>query len=92
MQQELPDAPYFVLLNRVERRPIVDVWPILLTAPLPVVPVPLLPGDADVPLDLQATFTAMDDLLGYDLLLDYNQPPDVPLSEPLTKQAAQFRQ
>ncbi len=31
-------------------------------------------------LDLQAAFTATYDLLGYDLIVDYTQPPDVPLA------------
>lgn len=58
-----------------------EVWPIALSAPLPTVPVPLLSSDRDVLLDLQAAFTAAYDLPGYDLIVDYTQPPDVPFSE-----------
>lgn len=79
MQQPLPDAPYFVLLSRVERRPILDIWPVALDQPLPPVPVPLLPDDPDLTLDLQATFAATYDLLGYDLIIDYRRPPEIPL-------------
>lgn len=79
MQEPLPDTPYFVFLSRAERRPVLDTWPITLQQPLPRIPVPLLPGDADVSLDLQATFAATYDLLGYDLLLDYRQPAYPPL-------------
>ncbi|MGH2541721.1 MAG: DUF4058 family protein, partial [Ardenticatenaceae bacterium] len=79
IQQPLPAAPYFVFLSRDERRPLTEIWPIALSSPLPVVPVPLLPGDADVPLDLQAAFTAMYDLARYDLVFDYTQPPRIPL-------------
>lgn len=79
MQEPLPDAPYFVLLSRADHRPFLDVWPVALDQPLPTVPIPLLPGDADQPLDVQATFTATYDLLGYDLLLNYRDPPEVPL-------------
>ena len=57
-----------------------EVWPIALANPIPTVPVPLLSGDTDVHLDLQAAFTAAYDLLGYDLIIDYTQPPDAPLS------------
>ena len=64
MQQPLPDAPYFVLLNRAEERPIAEVWPIQLGERLPVVPVPLLPADTDVALDLQQALTNVYDLLG----------------------------
>jgi len=79
MQRPLPAAPYFVLLSRVESRPILDVWPIAFSDPLPPVPVPLLSGDADVQLDLQLALTNVYDLGGYDLLVDYTQAPDVPL-------------
>jgi hypothetical protein len=80
MQQSLPQAPYFVFLSRVDDRPLMDVWPVALDAALPTVPVPLLAGDADVTLDLQAVFTAAYDVPGYDLIIDYNGPPDTPLS------------
>jgi hypothetical protein len=58
----------------------IDIWPIALNQPLPVVPVPLLPGDDDIPLDLQQVFTATYDLLGYDLAVDYRRPPEVALT------------
>jgi hypothetical protein len=81
MQQPLPEAPYFVLLSRVADRPLMEVWPIALAEPLPTVPVPLLAGDPDVLLNLQMAFTAAYDVPGYDLIVDYTQPPDVPLSD-----------
>jgi hypothetical protein len=80
MQEPLPGAPYFVLLSRAERRPILDIWPVPLDAQLPTIPLPLLPGDADLPIDVQAVFTATYDLLGYDLLIDYQQEPLPPLA------------
>jgi len=81
MQQPLPRAPYFIFLSRVEKRPITEIWPIGLTEPLPVVPVPLLPGDKDEALDLQQVFTTTYDLLGYNLALDYTQSPEIPLPQ-----------
>lgn len=80
MQQLLPSASYFIFLSRAESRPIVDVWPVSLQQALPSVQVPLLAGDADLILDLQQTFSSVYDLLGYDLLIDYTQPPEIPLS------------
>ncbi len=80
MRKPLPDAPYFVLVGRSENRPLFDVWPIGLEERLPTVPVPLLEGDADVPLDLQAAFNAVYDELALDVILDYTQPPTVPVS------------
>jgi hypothetical protein len=79
MQQPLPEAPYFVFLSRAENRPVTDVWPITLDQPLPIVPVPLLAGDQDALLDLQAAFTATYDVIGYDLIIDYHKPADIPL-------------
>lgn len=81
MQQPLPDASYFVLLSRVEDRPLMEVWPIALHEPLPTVPIPLLSGDPDVCLNLQTAFSAAYDVPGYDLIVDYTQPPDIPLSD-----------
>ncbi len=78
MQQPLPPVPYFVFLSRTERRPLTEIWPIRLNESLPTISVPLLPGDADAPLDLQAAFTATYDLIGYDLAVDYQQPPTIP--------------
>ncbi|NJN19824.1 MAG: DUF4058 family protein [Oscillochloris sp.] len=74
MQEPLPESPYFVFLSRAERRPVLDIWPIARDQALPLIPVPLLAGDADILLDLQAAFTATYDLLGYDLLIEYRQP------------------
>jgi hypothetical protein len=79
MEKDLPTAPYFVFLSRAERRPRTEIWPITLPTPLPVVAVPLLPGDRDVALDLQQALTAAYDLLGLDLAIDYTQPPEIPL-------------
>lgn len=81
MREPLPPASYFVLLCRAEKRPLTEVWPIALPDPLPVVPVPLLPGDADVSLDLQAALTTIYDLLKYGHGIDYANPPQVPLPQ-----------
>ncbi len=80
MQQPLPDMPYFVFLSRANRRPITEIWPIRLQDPLPTVPVPLLEGDPDVMLDLQAAWTSAYDAFGYDLSVDYTRPSEVPLA------------
>ncbi len=89
MQQELPKKPYFVFLSRAEARPLTEVWPIALADPLPTVSVPLAGGDPDVPLDLQEMFTRVYDILGYDLAIDYTQPPEVALAEPEARWTAE---
>lgn len=80
MRQPLPNAPYFVLVTRVSRRPLADVWPVRIDQPLPMVPIPLLAPDPDVMLDLQQAITAVYDGVGYDLIVDYARPPEPPLS------------
>ena len=75
---ELPPASYYVYLSRVPRRPFTQIWPISLRAPLPTVPIPLLPPDPDVPLELQAAVKACFDLVGYERLLDYSGPLPLP--------------
>jgi len=78
--QPLPAAPYFVFVSRDGRRQEVGVWPIALEQQLPVVPIPLLPGDPAVPLDLQQALAVVYDIIGYDELVDYTRPPPGPLT------------
>lgn len=44
-----------------------------------MIPIPLLPPDEDVPLDLGAALREVYDEAGYDLSIDYAQPPPPPL-------------
>lgn len=79
---EPPPAAYYVYLSRTERRPNTQGWPISLRERLPIVPVPLLFPDPDVPLDLQAAVRSCFDLVGDERLLDSSGPPPPPeLSE-----------
>lgn len=76
-----PPADYYAYLSRFTERPYTDVWPIDLRDRLPVLPVPLLPPDEDVLLDLQRAVNACYDLVHYERLLDYTiAPPPPPLS------------
>ncbi len=54
------------------------VYPIRLDGPLPEIAVPLLPGDAAVPLDLQAVFKRTYDAGPYGREIDYRQDAPVP--------------
>jgi len=79
---EPPPADYYCYLSRFTHRPLTDVWAIGLRDRLPVLPVPLLPPDEDVLLDLQRAADACYDLVHYERLLDYAAPPPPPpLSE-----------
>jgi hypothetical protein len=81
MKDRLPPGSYYVFVSRAEQRPMVQVWPIGLDHSLPTIPVPLLSGDADVALDLQASFQNVYDLCGFDLVLDYSKAPTVPFRD-----------
>jgi hypothetical protein len=56
-------------------------WPIRLRERLPVLPVPLMPGEPDVALDLQAAVDTAYDRAAYDLEFDYARLPASPLDE-----------
>ncbi len=74
----LPDAPYFVFLGRADYRPKVEIWPLRFQDSIPVLPVPLLEPDPDVPLDLGRAIQTVYDQAAYDLRIDYHQPPPKP--------------
>src|SRR5581483_2847055 len=61
----LPPCDYYVLVSRYAQRPLVDFWPIGLRQRLPVIPVPLLDPDPDVPLALPAVSARAYDAAGY---------------------------
>src|SRR5499427_3352673 len=76
----LPPAHYLVMVCKAGERPRSSVWPISVRQPLPTIPIPLLPPDPPVPLELgQALLTAYE-RARYDLRVDYRQPPVPPLS------------
>jgi len=52
-----PACEYSVAVSRVAHRPTVDFWPIRLHDRLPVIPIPLRPGEAEPVLDLQCYST-----------------------------------
>jgi hypothetical protein len=82
LETSLPPAPYYVTLARIDNRPYVDVWPVLLEARLPVLPVPLSTPDPDVPLDLGAVVRAVYERGGYATRIDYRQPIPPPPLDP----------
>ncbi len=82
LREMLPPCEYTVHVSRVERRPKgkAQVWPIRLTQRLPVIPIPLRPGDEDGKLDLQQVLATAYDRAGYDLEIDYRAEPVPPLA------------
>jgi len=79
----VPRSPYLAYADRTTaegRRQ----WalPIQLRNRLPVIPVPLRPGEQDVSLDLQAVLDIAYERAGYDGGIDYTRPPAPPALDP----------
>ncbi len=74
----LPDVPYLVALTRAHASA-VELWPIALQQPLPIIPVPLCEPDGDVALDLGRALSEIYDEAAYELSIDYGQPPPLPV-------------
>ena len=70
---------YLVHVSRGDRRPLGSLYPIRLSERLPVVPIPLKPEHADLPLDLQDVLATAYDRASYDLRVDCRAEPVPPL-------------
>jgi hypothetical protein len=78
---------YQVSIHRYDRFEDFLVYPIRLEEPLPVIGVPLLPGDPDLPIDLQAVFDRAYDTGPYRRRVRYAEATAVP---PLTDLQARW--
>lgn len=74
-----PDSPYYLLVCRKKQAPRCAVYPAHLTKPLPSLPIPLAPPDADIPLDLTPLVAAIYAQSRYERDIDYRRPLDPPL-------------
>jgi hypothetical protein len=79
LEEELPPGDYFALLSRGNRRPKCDVYAWTMRQPLPALPIPLLPPDADVWIDLGAVFRTTYERARYARSVDYAGPPAMAL-------------
>jgi hypothetical protein len=73
-------ADYLICTRRTARPGGYEVLRLTVRQPLPLLPIPLRTGEPDVVLDLAAAFTRAYDAGAYDLLVDYTQEPEPPLS------------
>jgi hypothetical protein len=73
---------YLVSIRRFDRPKEFLVYPIVLPQRLPEITIPLLPGDPDVPLDLQAIFDRAYDGGPYQREIEYGKDPIVPRLKP----------
>ncbi len=81
LRRSVAGFDYHVWVHRADRPNEFDVYPIRLQQRLPTIRVPLLPGDPDVPLDLQAVFNRCYETGPYRRRMDYH---DASLVPPLT--------
>ncbi len=72
------DADYILLVNRTGVQRISEIWPVALNELLPIIPVPLLEPDPDVPLDVNAATHAVYQRARYDWRINYQQPVPPP--------------
>ena len=77
---KLPPSDYVIAVSREPIRPTADWWLVKLEDRLPEIPIPLSKGDADVMLDLQAVLNTVYDRSDYGRRLQYDQPPEPPLT------------
>jgi hypothetical protein len=75
-----PDSPYYTLVMRKEDAPQCQVWPAFSMRPLENIPIPLLPGDADVVLPLQSLVDNVFSSLRYYEQVKYHRPITLKLS------------
>ena len=73
---------YLVSIHRFNRPKEFLVYPILLPERLPEIAYPSLPGDPDVPLDLQAIFSGAYDAGPFEREIEYGKDPIVPRLKP----------
>lgn len=77
----LGPSDYRICIHRVEHPQAFDVIRLSVRHPLPNIGIPLRPKEPEVVLHLQEVLDRCYDEGAYDLVIDYNQEPDPPLSE-----------
>ena len=80
LEDPLPRCDYVALVRDAANRLEGDAWPISVRQVLPILPVPLLPPDKPVPLNLGQALRTAYERARYDLRIDYRRPPVPPLS------------
>lgn len=77
--REMTECAYCVLVRRVVDWPKAGLWPVQVREPLPSIPIPLRPPDADVTLDLQKLLHVVYDAANYAHYI-YRTDPQPPLN------------
>ncbi len=71
-----PKTDYRILVCRSRRSNDAVLYAFPYTSPIPPIPIPLLPGDPEPELDLNLVLHSLFERARYDLIIDYEQPPD----------------
>ena len=77
-------SDYRIVISRAWQRPEADVYLFNVTDPIPTVPIPLRRGETEPALPLNQLVHDLYDRAGYDLAIDYSQPPEPPLADDTT--------
>jgi len=72
---------YRIVISRSQHRPRADIYLFGVCDLLPAFPIPLRPGETEPILPLNHILHELYDQGGYDLIIDYRQPSQPPLSE-----------
>jgi len=86
-RRRFPHHQYAIVSSPVELRPAVNVWPVRITDPLPVVGIPLGPGEPEAALDIQHAFDLVYDRSAYEVTAEYAAEPSPTLPAELAKWA-----
>jgi hypothetical protein len=80
MEDDLPDSPYYLLVCWKQNAPQCKAWHAYYHLPLPSIPIPLAPPDADIEIAVQPLVDAVYARSGYERDIDYRRPISPPLS------------
>lgn len=75
------DAHYRLFIRRREEPRQARLYPFSVREPIPLFPLPLLPDAEEPPVALSKLLAEVYERAGYDLVIHYDQPPDLPLTE-----------
>lgn len=78
---EVPLSCYYILVSRVEQRPLADLYAFGLQDQIPLFSIPLKANEPEPEVDPQTLFNEVYDRAGLDLVIDYSQSPNPALSQ-----------
>jgi hypothetical protein len=81
VEEHLAASDYRVIVSRAASYPKAGAWLFSVREPLPSIPIPLKPGEPDVPLSLGECFRSAYELGEYETELDYTRSPEPTLNE-----------